>query len=163
MTSSAEYNKGSVIFHWATAAAIVAMWPIGKIMVSTRPPSPLLYSIHIGLGLIVAGITLARVIWVLLSDRPEHLEMPRWERALFVVNHYTLYGLLALLSVSGIAMLLAAGTFDTYALAKNDGPRDQHEIASTVFLLMFVMHVAGVVYYQVRKGSTLRRMGLPID
>ena len=159
---SAKYNKGSVLFHWASAVAIIAMWPIGKIMVSTNPPSQILYSVHVGLGLVVAGVTLARVVWILRTDRPEELEMPRWERLLFVANHYILYGLLVLLSASGIAMLLAAGGFDAQALAKNDGPTDQHELASLAFLAMFIIHVAGVVYYEVRKGRTLRRMGVPI-
>ncbi|MDJ0925623.1 MAG: cytochrome b/b6 domain-containing protein [Acidimicrobiia bacterium] len=162
MSAPAVYNRGSVTFHWGTALAIIAMWPIGKIMVGTSPPSAALYAIHVGLGLVVAGATLARVVWVIRTDRPEHLEMPRWERVLFAVNHYVLYGLLALLSISGIAMLLAAGGFDAEALAKNDGPSDQHRVLSIVFLLMFVMHVAGVVYYQVRKGRTLRRMRVPI-
>ncbi len=138
------------------------MWPIGKIMAAGGPPSSILYSVHVGLGLVVAAITVARIIWIFLTERPEELEMPRWERILFVANHYVLYGLLLLLAVSGIAMLLAAGTFEAQALAKNDGPSDQHEVISTVFLLMFVMHVAGVVYYQVKKGRTLRRMGVPI-
>ncbi len=60
-------------------------------------------------------------------------------------------------------MLLSAGTFEAVLLAKNDGPRDQHEIASLLFLLMFVMHIAGVVYYQIKKGKTLQRMGVPLS
>jgi cytochrome b561 len=158
----AAYNRTSVIFHWVSAIAIIALWPIGKIMAGTNPPSSALYTTHVGLGLVVAGVTLVRVIWILGTERPEELEMPRWERMLFVANHYVLYGLLVLLSISGIAMLLAAGGFDAVALAKNDGPSERHELASTVFLLMFLMHVAGVVYYQVRYGRTMRRMGVPI-
>lgn len=138
------------------------MWPIGKIMTAGDPPSSILYSVHVGLGLVVAAITVARIIWIFRTDRPERLEMPHWERILFAANHYILYGLLLLLAVSGIAMLLAAGSFDAQALAKNDGPSGQHEAASTIFLLMFVMHIGGVVYYQVKRGRTLRRMGLPI-
>lgn len=156
------YDRGTVIFHWASAAAIVAMWPLGKIMVNTAPPSPIMYAIHVWLGLVVAGGTAARVIWILRTDRPAELEMPRWERNLFVANHYALYGLLGLLSISGIGILLAAGGFDAVALRKTDGPQGQHEVASLAFLAMFVMHVAGVVYYEVRKGRTLRRMGVPI-
>jgi cytochrome b561 len=139
------------------------MWPIGKIMTHlVDKPSQFLYSVHIGLGLVVATLTLARVIWVFRRQRPEELEMPRWETILFVANHYILYGLLGLLSLSGIVMLVSAGGFDAVALRKGDGPNDQHKLVSTVLLLMFVMHVAGVVYCQVRKGKTLRRMGLPI-
>lgn len=89
--------------------------------------------------------------------------MPRWEKILFVANHYVLYGLLGVLSLTGIVILLSAGSFDAIALAKSGGPNVQHEIASNIFLAMFVMHVGGVVYYQVTKGRTLRRMGVPLD
>lgn len=157
------YDKGAIRFHWVSAALILMLWPIGKIMAAASgPPSSTLYAIHVGLGLTVSAVTVGRVVWILRGQRPAALDMPRWERILFAANHYLLYGLLLALSLSGIAMLLAAGSFDAIALRKNDGPRDQHELASTVFLLMFVMHVAGVVYYQVKKGKTLRRMGVPI-
>ena len=158
----AVYARGAIVFHWASAVAIIVMWPLGKIMVRTAPPSQAMYAFHVGLGLVVAATTLARAIWILRSDRPEELDMPRWEQLLFAANHYILYGLLVLLSVSGIAMLLAAGGFDAEALAKNDGPSGLHATGSMLFLAMFVMHVAGVVYYEVRKGRTLRRMGVPI-
>ena len=158
-----QYDRASVLFHWASAAVILTMWPIGKLMVRhDGEPSQLLYSTHVVLGLSVALVTLGRVIWVFRRQPPEDLDMPRWERLLFAANHYALYGLLLLLAASGIAILLAAGGFDALALAKNDGPREQHEIGSTVFLLLFLMHVAGVVYYQVKKGRTLRRMGVPL-
>ena len=163
VSPASVYNRAAVIFHWASAVAIIVMWPLGKLMANTgQEPSQFLYSIHIGLGLVVAAVTLARVIWVFRGPRPEELDMPGWEKILFVANHYVLYGLLGLLSLSGIVMLLAAGSFDATAIHKGDGPNDQHELASTVFLVMFVMHVAGVVYYQAKKGKTLRRMGLPI-
>jgi cytochrome b561 len=162
MQQPTGYGNATIRFHWVTAIAIITMWPIGKIMVGGKPPSQFLYSVHAGLGLVVASVTLVRVFWVLRTERPEQLEMPRLEKTLFVANHYVLYGLLGVLSLTGIVMLFAAGSFDAIALAKNDGPSQQHEIAALVFLLMFVMHVAGVVYYQVKKGKTLQRMGVPL-
>jgi cytochrome b561 len=158
-----SYDKGTIVFHWASAIAILLLWPIGKIMTSgSGQPSSLLYTLHIGLGLLIAVATLARVIWFFRHERPEELDLPRWERVMFIGNHYALYVLLALLSASGIVMLLAAGTLDAEAIRKAEGPHDQHELASLVFLLMFAMHVGGVVAYQIRKGRTLRRMGVPI-
>jgi cytochrome b561 len=139
------------------------MWPIGKIMVSVDPPNQILYRSHLALGLLVATATVARVISGWRGQKPEELSMPRWERILFVANHYALYGLLLILSVTGIVVLLRTGGFDAAALRKNqDRPKDVHELASLVFLLMIVAHVAGVVYYQVTKGKTLRRMGVPL-
>ncbi|MCP4304369.1 MAG: hypothetical protein GY926_27195 [bacterium] len=159
-----SYDKTAVVFHWASAAAILLLWPIGKIMTHTgETPNTVLYPLHVIIGLAVALTTVARVIWVLRHERPEELEMPRWEKILLVANHYVLYILLLLLSMSGIVMLLSAGSLDALALAKNKGPRDQHELASTVFLVMFVMHVGGVIYYQVKNGRTLKRMGVPVS
>ena len=157
-----RYDRSAIRFHWVSAALILMLWPIGKIMVSSGSPSSILYSVHVGLGLVVAAVTVGRVVWVWRGTRPEALDMPRGERILFVANHYLLYALLLALSLSGIAMLVAAGSFDATALAKNDGPSSQHEFASTVFLVMFAMHVVGVVLYQIKKGKTLRRMGVPI-
>jgi cytochrome b561 len=160
----AAYDKTAVIFHWASALAILLLWPIGKIMANTgETPNSVLFPLHVIIGLGVAVATLARVIWVLRHQRPEKLEMPRSEKILFVANHYVLYSLLLLLSLSGIVMLISAGSLDAFALAKNNGPRDQHELASTVFAVMFVMHVAGVTYYQVKHGKTLKRMGVPVS
>ncbi len=159
-----KYDRVTIAFHWGSAAAIIIMWPLGKVMVSGgEEPSSVLYAIHVGLGLVVGGATLIRGVWVLRHERPEELEMPRWEHLLFVANHYLLYILLIALAASGIGILIAAGGFDAAALAKSDGPQPQHQAASTIFLLMFVMHVAGVIYYQVTKGRTLRRMGVAID
>ena len=158
-----SYDRGAIRFHWISAALIILLWPLGKLMTrGAGPPSSALYTIHVVLGLTVAVLTLARVVWVVRHQRPAELDMPRWEKILFVANHLVLYIVLLALTISGIGILLAAGSLDAIKLAKSDGPNDQHEIASTIFLLMFVMHVAGVIYYQVKKGNTLRRMGVPI-
>ncbi len=158
-----SYDKGAVRFHWVSAVLIIFLWPLGKIMTrGSGPPSSALYTVHVILGLTIAILTVARIVWMIRREGPQELDMPRWEKILFVVNHWALYAILLGLSVSGIGILLAAGSLDAGALAKSDGPDDQHGIASTVFLLMFVMHVAGVIYYQVMKGNTLRRMGVPV-
>ncbi len=158
-----SYDRGAIRFHWASALGILLLWPLGKLMTpGAGPPSTALYTIHVIVGLTIALLTIARIVWVIRHERPSQLDMPKWEKLLLVANHVVLYGVLLVLSISGIGILLAAGSLDAIALAKSDGPNDQHGIASTVFLLMFVMHVAGVVYYQVKKGNTMRRMGVPI-
>lgn len=114
------------------------------------------------MGLTVALLAIARIVWINRHERPSEPDLPRWEKLLFVAHHVVLHSVFLVLSISGIGILLAAGSLDAMALAKSDGPNDQHGIASTVFLLMFVRHVAGGVYYRVKKGNTMRRMGVPI-
>ncbi|MEA2002688.1 MAG: cytochrome b/b6 domain-containing protein [Actinomycetota bacterium] len=162
MTVPLEYDRRTIWFHWVSAVLLIAQWPIGKIMVLPSPPdrSDLLYAIHVAIGLLVAGITLARVVWHFRRPAPGILSMPKIERIAYRANHYLLYGLLGVLSFTGIAILLAASGFSAFELVKNTGPHTQHEIASTVFAGLFLMHFTGAVVYQARKGQTLRRMGV---
>ncbi len=160
---ASAFDRTAVRFHWASAIAILMLWPIGKIMAHTDDaPNSVLYPLHVIIGLGVTLATIARVVWALRHQRPEALEMPRWEKTLFVANHYLLYILLLVLSLTGIVMLVSAGSLDAIALRKTDGPKDQHELASTLFAVMFVVHVAGVTYYHVKHGKTLKRMGVPV-
>lgn len=85
--------------------------------------------------------------------------MPRWEQTLFVADHYVFDGLSTLPSISGIAMLLAAGIIDAEALAINVGPRDQHEPASPILLVMFMVRGGRLLPDTQRPDP---RMGVPM-
>ena len=117
-----SYDRGMIRFHWASAAGLLVLWPLGKLMTrGSGPPSSALYTVHVVLGVTIAALTIARIVWMIRHERPEELDMPRWERVLFAVNHVALYAVLLALSISGIGILLAAGSLDATALAKSDG------------------------------------------
>ncbi len=166
------YSKAARSLHWVSFVLIMALWPMGKIMDddSTGFTGPGLYTMHIWIGLVVCVLTLARVVMHFTATQPPALPMPRWERVLFVANHWGLYLTLALASITGIVMLVSAGMLplpgETYKPSvfenKAEGPADLHESVTTVFLALAIMHVVGVVYYQWAHGRTLRRMGVPI-
>ena len=87
---------------------------------------------------------------------------------MFALNHYGLYLALLLLSATGIGMLIAAGSVplpgQTYKpdLYGETGPAELHEAPAIILMILFVMHVVGVVFYQFTQGRTMRRMGLPV-
>ncbi len=166
------YSKAARSLHWISFVLIMALWPMGKIMDddSTGFSGAGLYSIHIWVGLIVCALTIVRVVMHFTQPQPPELPMPRWERILFVANHWGLYLMLALASISGIVMLVSAGmlplpgeTFKPSVFEDNaEGPSGLHESVTTLFLALAIMHVAGVIYYQWAHGRTMRRMGLPV-
>ncbi len=168
---SAAYSQLSIGLHWLSALLVLSLWPMGKIMdqddVGFRGAG--LYSIHIWVGLVVCSLTILRAVHHLSSAKPERLAMPRWQRILFVLNHYGLYLVLLAASLTGIGMLLRAGflprpfsSFKPIIFERSNGPTELHETISTVFMLLFVLHIVGVVSHQATHGRTLRRMGVPI-
>ncbi len=168
---TATYPNRSIRLHWISSLLIIAMWPMGKFLMdgdSTGFTGPGLYALHIWMGLIVFVLTIARVVIHFRGRKPPTLDMPGWERVLFVLNHYGLYICLLLASVTGVGMLLSAGSFplpgQSFGVGDFEDARaaDVHEAVTIVLMFLFVMHVAGVLYYQFTKGRTLRRMGLPV-
>ncbi len=166
-----RYPRIVISLHWIYAVLILILWPLGKVMSGRESTDDAgLYTAHIWIGLVVCVLTIVRVVAHFATAAPPELPMPRWERILFVANHWLLYGLLALLSVSGIAMLFMTSNLplpgETYkpTVFENqaEGPSEIHETFSTLFLLMLIMHVGGVIYYQWQHGRTLRRMGIPV-
>ena len=72
-----------------------------------------------------------------------------------------------MLALSGAAMLIGSGLGlsprGVLPEAISDAlPRTAHSLMSKVFLLMLFAHVGGVIRYQLTKGNTLARMGIPI-
>ena len=131
-----------------------------------EPAQDQLYRLHVGLGLVVLLLTAFRLVWLLRHpspDSPPNLS-PLRERA-FKWNHVLLYVLLVVLLASGVAMLLLSdlglspGAVTAEAI-QDVPPRTAHDIASKVFLALLLMHVAGVVNYQLKKGDTFWRMGV---
>ena len=164
MSSNDTYGRLGIFLHWVTAALILTLWPLGKLM---EDGPDWLYTLHIWLGLLVCGLTLVRVWWHFTQPKPEKLEMPRWEQVLFVANHYGLYIVLLLSSFSGIGILLAVGGLPPFTdfdieTAGDSQPGEFHETPANLMMLLLIMHVAGVLYYQFTKGKTLKRMGVKI-
>lgn len=162
-----SYSKITQVIHWATAALIIAMVPLGLIM--TRLPDDAdptaLYRVHVALGLIVLLLTLARIIWRFLDPNPtpEPLTMPAWRRLVFRAVNAGLYGGLVLVVATGLAMLVGSGMVPVPPEVVPDQiddipPRTAHRVLAWVFVIIVVSHLAGVISYQLTKGGTLGRM-----
>ena len=166
--NESAYNRTSQVFHWLSALFIIGLLVMGTIMVRVDDGSALkatMYRGHITFGMLIVIITIARLVWLLRSGMPEKLKMPKWEEQAFTWNHRLLYLFIFLLGFSGVGMLLQSGmsllpTAVDPAAIQDVTARNGHNLFSKLLLVLFLMHVGGVFYYQFNKGDTLVRMGV---
>ncbi len=163
------YNRISQVTHWASALLILGMLGMGLAMtrIGEGEAQESLYNTHVGVGLATLALTAVRLVALVLHRWPSPPPglSPANERA-FIGTHVLLYTLLVALLASGIGTLalsglsLAPGSI-VPADIENVPPRMAHDVLSKVFIVLLLVHVAGVVRYQLGKGDTLGRMGVP--
>ena len=167
--SSTQYGRIAQLFHWLSMLLIVGLAIGGTIMtrIDSTAQQTQMYQMHVTVGLVVLLLTVARVVWIFIDKRPAPpAEMKAAQKTAFAANHLLLYLVIILMVVSGVAMLLLSGVGlspagVTPAGIENVPPRTVHDVVSKLFMLLFVMHLAGVIMYQVREGDTFGRMGIP--
>jgi len=161
--NSANYGTLARLLHWTSATLIIVLWIMGKVM--TNGEVAQLYRAHVTIGLIVLVLTVVRIVWIFMDNRPDDLSMPGWRKQAFTWNHRLLYLVILLMVLSGISTLLLSGIGLSPANVAPDLIKDVpsvtgHQIGSLFILLLFLMHVGGVLQYQFTEGNTLSRMGL---
>ena len=170
MKKSVEsYNRITQIMHWASALLILGMLGAGLAMtrIGESGTQDSLYNVHVGMGLVTLALTAVRLVALVVHrwpSPPPGLSSAN-ERAL-VGTHVLLYVLLVALLATGIGMLALSGLSlvpgsIVPADIENVPPRMAHDVLSKVFIALLLVHVAGVVRYQLGKGDTLGRMGIP--
>ena len=165
---SQTYGKMTQVLHWVSAVLLIGMAAAGVVM--TRLPAgemqSRLYRLHVGLGLLVLVLTIVRLAWRFRDPwpaAPPGLSAAR-ERA-FEWNHILLYAVVVVLLASGVGTLLMSGSSLSPAevspeLVQEVPAKKAHTVASRVFIVLLLMHLGGVVQYQLKKGDTFGRMGV---
>lgn len=105
---SERYSAVAIVLHWAIAAALLFMLPLGFVMherAEHGEASQALfeaYQLHKSIGLGVLALTLVRLIWR-LTHKPPPLAagMPAWERFAARASHWAFYALTLALPLTG--------------------------------------------------------------
>ena len=164
-----KYSKGTIIIHWITALLILILFPLGKYiggLESEDKLSPL--GIHAALGIIVFVLTIIRAYFYFKHPRPPHLKTGyKFNDKLIVWIDNSFYYLIFLISILGILAMINIG----YGNAIRTGdislikPHDEsllvegHNLLATILMILFVLHVIGVIkHYILTKENTLRRI-----
>jgi cytochrome b561 len=107
-TTAQRYSAVAIVLHWAIAAAILYMLPLGLWMHEqaedgvTHEGVFRAFQLHKSIGLAVLALSLIRLGWR-LAHRPPPLpqHMPAWERFAAKATHWAFYALMIGLPLSG--------------------------------------------------------------
>lgn len=109
MRASAErYTAFAIVLHWAIAAAILFMLPLGFWMHEEAEHGNVsaevyrAFQLHKSVGLTILALSLVRLGWRLLNPPPPlPAHMPAWERFAAKATHWAFYALMLGLPLSG--------------------------------------------------------------
>jgi len=168
-STKSGYGRFTQILHWINTLFVIGLFYTGISLekITDEIAKAGYLRIHIGVGLILTALVIIRIIWYFVDVTPEPpSEMFSLRLMAFKAAHLFLYlGLLALVG-SGIWILFASGIGLSFAdissdmIANNLPPVAAHGVVAIALLLIVLIHIAGVLSYQIFKGDVLHRMGI---
>ena len=100
-----RYSRGAIILHWAIAALVLSTIPLGWYGASSESAAAQsATNLHKTVGIVILGLTLARIAWRLTHKPPAlPIKMARPLRWLAKISHGLFYFLLLVMPLSGWA------------------------------------------------------------
>lgn len=166
-----KYSKAVIAIHWISALLILGLFPLGKYMSGLQPEEKLwLVRIHGVLGVLIFALTIIRSVLFFTTKRPDHVNTgSKFNDFLAIAVQRSFYVLLLIVGISGFATLILGGyveaTTATPMLPELIRPRSEipplkiHDVLSTLMMLLVVMHIAGVIRFNIKhKTNVIDRM-----
>ncbi len=166
-----RYDTRTIAFHWATVVLVAVQWGLAQIIddFARGAPRTAARSTHILLGLIIATLVFARVIWRASGGR----RLPPADRGalhmLAKATHWSMYALLGVAVLLGMFTVWAQGD-SIYGLFRvpefrpsdhdyGDHIADIHGTVVTILLIVIGVHAtAALVHHYLWRDGVLRRM-----
>jgi len=166
-----RYDGFTIVLHWTTAALVVLLW-LGAQIIDVFPsgaPRIGARSFHIGLGVMLAGVLVIRLLWRLTFGRGLVPGDPGLLGLVAKWTHWLLYVLLAVVVLGGLLNVWVRGDsffglFTVPALSSGDRWLRRlvggvHELAANAILLVAGLHtLAALVHHFILRDTTLQRM-----
>lgn len=108
-----RYGILSVLLHWVSLVLVVALFAVGLYMVGLTYYDPLYHELpewHKLFGLILAFLSVFRILWVFVSRPPAILAVAGWQVVAARAAHGLLYLLLLILPITGYLISTAEGS-----------------------------------------------------
>lgn len=161
-------------FHWLVATLLLVQVPLAWYMIE-QPLGPAKlgnYALHKSVGVLIFGVTAARLAWRLLHPAPPlPSATPRWQRGAARLTQVVLYFLMFAMPLTGWLNSSAAnfpvsvfGLFTLPDLVAPDPARQlgfeaSHRVQSYLLFTLLSAHVAGALYHRfVKRDGVLDSM-----
>lgn len=168
-SSTDRYGRVAAAIHWLSALAVILMLASGQAMDFNGDLVSAILPVHVTLGVLLAVLTLFRILWWLAFDRhPAPLEgISALQTRLAQLVHLGLYAAILVMVASGIAMLALTGAApaifgggvlpDFSAVA----PFAAHGLVSRLLLLLVIGHIGAALWHHfVKQDGLIGRMRL---
>ncbi len=168
-SSATNYDGTTIFLHWATAILIALLWVIGQTG-DLFPKGPLradYWSLHVVLGITLAFVLIGRIAWRKAAGRQLPPADSGIRQTVAKAIHYTLYVLLVLTILGGVANALVRGVnlFGVVALpqigdkALKEPLTEWHGLAANLVVGLALFHSAvALAHHYVLKDNVLGRM-----
>lgn len=169
-----SYDAGTKVFHWLIFVLVAAQYLVGEFMphIGRGAKDAGLIVLHIGLGGFILVAVILAIAWRFLHPVPQLPELPRWQRFAATLTHWSLYGLILLMTVLGWAATNFRGWtvtifgIDLPMLAKKGDSwahtaGDIHTFLVNVLLALVALHVGAALYHHFFKRDAVMRRILP--
>lgn len=166
-----KYRPPARALHWIVAALVVAAWPLGAVIKFVREDVKLtFYMFHESIGFIILWLMLARLAYRLANPPPPLTGIPVAEARLAGFVHAALYVCLLAQPVTGFLATNAHGFplhwFWLVPVASPIGKSPDvapllsaaHVVFGWAILVLFALHLAGVVRHTIRGDRIVERM-----
>ena len=177
--SSNRYGAVPQVLHWMTVLLVIIAWALGTFGDDLPKGSARVTSllIHISAGLLILTALIMRLVWRMAvpPPPPEPNEFSRWlgtfANPTARLVQYTLYALLIVVPVTGIATQFARGdALPIFGLSELASPwipdtafahslKAIHEVAANALVIVAAFHAAAaLIHHVVFRDNTLIRM-----
>jgi cytochrome b561 len=168
------YTRTARVFHWATAALVLMMLPIGIVMANVDVGSAqnLLYHLHRSIGVVLLPLMIARLVYRLRHPPPPlPAEIPVLQRRMANLVHRSFYALLMLQALLGWmatsayrAPILVFWLFELPPILPVDRPLSEalfavHRTVGIALAVLLAIHIGAALFHHfVRRDRVLLRM-----
>ncbi|MEM0937356.1 MAG: cytochrome b [Pseudomonadota bacterium] len=174
-----SYSAPARLLHWTAALLILAMIPVGVIMLQDGLPRTLqntLFIFHKNIGVFVLLLMVARFAWRAASPAPAlPASIPEWQRKASSISHAGLYVLAVIVPLSGYIRVRAGGFPIEWLDAMNVPalvPRSDalaevaktiHAVGGMALAALILLHIAAAAQHAViKRDGIFSRMWPPL-
>ena len=157
------YRLPARLLHWLLAAIVIAMVPVGIIMLIDgldRSTQNLLFILHKNTGVVILLLMVIRLIYRLMQPPPPlPASVPKWQKQIAGATHVLLYALVFFMAITGYVRVTMGG-FPIEGLGAIGLhpllPRNEAvaEIAKTLhfygryaLITVLALHIAAAIYH----------------
>lgn len=168
-TQPTHYDRTSITLHWITAASVAVLWIIGQTAdwIPDGPANTAVWSVHVVLGFVLAGVLLWRMAWRLSGGRNLPAADPGALHVLAKATHYLLYALLLVVVTLGVVNAFVRG-YNLFDLVNLPQIGDRalrrpithwHGLAANILLGLAAFHAAAALaHHYLWRDGVLGRM-----